>query len=65
MAKHPSTNKLPREPDSTARPQINTYDSGYEHSVEHWFELRRLFTEEADETRRGVLARLLKQDLTA
>lgn len=61
MAKHQSTSELPRGPDSMTRPQIKTYDSGYEHSVEHWFEMRRLFTKEADEVRQRALARLLKR----
>ncbi len=27
---------------SAGRPLITSYDSGYEHSVEHWFEVRRM-----------------------
>jgi hypothetical protein len=27
------------------RPPVTSYDSGYEHSLEHWFEVRRLVDE--------------------
>lgn len=63
MTKRKLTSKLPREPDATPQPQVDTYDSGYEHSVEHLLEVRRLFTkesEESDEVRQGVFARLKK-----
>jgi hypothetical protein len=30
---------------STNRPLVLTYDSGYEHSPEHWLETRRLVAE--------------------
>jgi hypothetical protein len=60
MTKRESPCKLPREPDLKAQPQINTYDSGYEHSVEHWYEVRRLFAKEEDEVQQGLFARLLK-----
>jgi len=33
--------------DQHRKPPISSYDSGYEHSVEHWLETRRL-VEEAD-----------------
>jgi hypothetical protein len=33
---------------SKDRPLVLTYDSGYEHSLEHWLETRRLVAE-ADE----------------
>jgi hypothetical protein len=42
------------------RPQINTYDSGYEHSVEHWVEVRRLVTKETGDARQEVSARQSK-----
>jgi hypothetical protein len=34
-------------PESGVRPVLTSYDSGYEHSLEHWVELQRL-VEEAD-----------------
>jgi hypothetical protein len=40
--------KQPRESDSRTQPRITTYDSGYQYSVEHWFEVQKL-VEEADE----------------
>jgi hypothetical protein len=61
MTKQKLTSKLPREPDAMPQPQVGTYDSGYEHSVEHLLEVRRLFTNEADEVRPSVLARLKKR----
>ncbi len=45
MTKHKMTSRFPQEPDSKTQPHLITYDSGYEHSVEHWFEMRQLFTE--------------------
>jgi hypothetical protein len=33
---------------TTAKPRITSYDSGYEHSIEHLIELR-LLVEESDE----------------
>lgn len=60
MTKYESESKLPRAPDLISPPQITTYDSGYEHSVEHMFEVRQLFAKETGELRAGVLARLLK-----
>ena len=32
------------------RPRVTSYDSGYEHSLEHWFEVQQL-VEAADEER--------------
>ena len=58
-AKEKATVKLPRNPDQ-ARPQINTYDSGYEHSVEHLAEVRRLCTKETSDVPQDVSARRSK-----
>ncbi len=33
---------------TNTRPQVTSYDSGYEHSYEHWIEVRRL-VEESEE----------------
>lgn len=47
---------------ATARPKVTSYDSGYEHSIEHWMELRLLVAESeaeitvVEETRELVLA---------
>jgi hypothetical protein len=35
---------------TTARPQITSYDSGYEHSIEHWIEVCRMVDAEAETT---------------
>jgi hypothetical protein len=32
---------MAQEYSSENHPQIKTYDSGYEHSVEHWLELQK------------------------
>lgn len=45
MMKHKMTSRFPPEPDSKTQPHLSTYDSGYEHSVEHWFEMRQLLKE--------------------
>ncbi len=34
---------------TTAKPKITSYDSGYEHSVEHWIEVRQMVEEESEE----------------
>jgi hypothetical protein len=34
---------------TTAKPNITSYDSGYEHSVEHWIEVRQMVEEEESE----------------
>ena len=39
--------KSPQKP-TNAKPRITSYDSGYEHSIEHLVELR-LLVEESDE----------------
>jgi hypothetical protein len=33
---------------TTARPQITSYDSGYEHSIEHWIEVCQMVDAEAE-----------------
>jgi len=40
-----------REPNSQSRPRIISYDSGYEHSIEHLIELRMMveYLEEEEE----------------
>ena len=35
--------------ESGSRPKVTSYDSGYEHSLEHWFETRTLFEEVEEE----------------
>ncbi len=42
---HKMTCRFPREPDSKTQPRLTTYDSGYEHSVQHWFKMQQLFKE--------------------
>ncbi len=37
-----------REPNSQPRPRIDSYDSGFEHSIEHLIELR-MMVESSDE----------------
>jgi hypothetical protein len=39
-------NKPQLGPPSGARPRITSYDSGHEHSLEHWLELKELVEEE-------------------
>ena len=34
----------------TLRPQVTSYDSGHEHSIEHWIEVRLMVEESAEET---------------
>ncbi len=41
-------NEIKRQSNTTAKPQVTTYDCCYEHSYEHWIELRRL-VEASDE----------------
>ncbi len=36
--------------DSKQRPRITSYDSGYEHSLDHFIEVRRLVAEADDDT---------------
>jgi hypothetical protein len=36
--------------DSRERPRINSYDSGYEHSLEHWLETHRLVADDSEAT---------------
>lgn len=38
----------------SGRPQVTSYDSGYEHSIEHWFETRLLVELEDDAIEFGV-----------
>jgi hypothetical protein len=33
----------------TGKPQVTSYDSGHEHSIEHWFEVRLLMQFEDEE----------------
>ena len=33
--------------DKIPRPLISSYDSGYEHSVEHWFQLREMVEQQS------------------
>jgi hypothetical protein len=65
MTKRKTTSKHhPREPNSLPQPPITTYDSGFEHSFEHWLEVRRK-AKEADETHDVVFARPVKCDEAA
>jgi hypothetical protein len=34
---------------SSDRPNITSYDTGYEHSVEHWFDLKEDVKDKVDE----------------
>jgi hypothetical protein len=34
---------------ASSRPQVTSYDSGYEFSLEHWLEVRQLVAAEAPE----------------
>ncbi len=34
---------------TSAKPRVTSYDSGYEHSIEHWIEVRQLVEECAEE----------------
>ena len=58
MTKQKETDKC-GEPERI-RPDINTYDSGYEHSVEHLVEVRRLVTKETSEVQQDMSARRSK-----
>ena len=49
MACHTVTSPTIREPKTESRPVLTSYDSGYEHSVEHLIELRRMVEEAAKE----------------
>jgi hypothetical protein len=40
--------KRPQET-TTAKPRVTSYDSGYEHSIEHWIEVRQMVEESAEE----------------
>lgn len=40
--------KSPLESGAVTRPLVTSYDSGYEHSLEHWAKVRRL-VEDADQ----------------
>lgn len=44
---HANTVKVPT---TTARPHVTTYDAGFEHSVEHWMEVRHLVEEAENES---------------
>jgi hypothetical protein len=47
---HANTVKLP---DAAGRPHITSYDTGFEHSLEHWTEVRHLVEEAEEETTGG------------
>jgi hypothetical protein len=47
---------------SNNRPLVLTYDSGYEHSLEHWIETRRLVAE-ADEVSQPATQSTQDQEL--
>ena len=40
--------KYPRKTTS-AKPRVTSYDSGYEHSIEHWIEVRRMVEDSEEE----------------
>ena len=44
---HSHAEKLPNG--HSARPDLVSYDTGFEHSLEHWMETRRLVREADDE----------------
>lgn len=46
MASKPA-NKPPIATPSGGRPRVTSYDSGYEHSLEHWLEVQELVEAEA------------------
>lgn len=48
-----------REPKTESRPILASYDTGYEHSVEHLIELRRMVEEAARERPLGKKRPLL------
>ena len=45
---HPKANAQGFATGTTHAPHVTSYDPGYEHSLEHWAEVRRL-VQEADE----------------
>jgi len=38
-----------KHPASTKKPHVTSYDSGYEHSIEHWIEVREMVEASAEE----------------
>jgi len=40
----------PRIASSPGRPRVTSYDSGYEHSLEHWLEVKQMVEAAAAET---------------
>jgi hypothetical protein len=38
----------PIRSEAGGRPRISSYDSGYEHSIEHWMDVKGLVEDEAD-----------------
>ena len=62
MATHTVISPAVREPKTESRPVLASYDTGYEHSVEHLIELRRMVEEAAKERpitkRRPLIAKL-------
>jgi hypothetical protein len=43
-------NTKPQSKTTIARPQVTSYDSGHEHSIEHWIEVRLMVEEFEEET---------------
>jgi hypothetical protein len=43
-------NTKPQSKTTTVRPQVTSYDSGHEHSIEHWIEVRVMVEEFEEET---------------
>lgn len=37
-------------PDTASRPHVTSYDTGFEHSLEHWLEVQHLVGEASDES---------------
>ncbi len=47
---------MSKQTDKTHRPLISSYDSGYEHSVEHWFHLHEMVEQESADLKSAVEA---------
>jgi hypothetical protein len=47
-------NESPTATKITVRPPVTSYDSGYEHSLEHWFEVRHLVDEANGQSEPGL-----------
>jgi len=50
----------PQIASSPGRPLVTSYDSGYEHSLEHWLEVKRLVEAAAAEPARKAALPLAK-----